>query len=104
MNESKEDPHHESEFIDFIYDLDEINQEFISLILDTLEFYDNYKLCIFVCNRYHLPLRLGRYLLSISSKYSYQVTEESNFSMRALYNAQARSQIFDKSFLSSSVL
>lgn len=94
----------QSEFVDLIIDLDEINHEFINLILDTLEFYDNYKLCIFVCNRYHLPLRLGRYLVSISTKFSLQASEDTLFSMKTLYNDQVRSKVFDKAFLSSAVL
>lgn len=40
--------------MDFIADLDNIEVEFIYLILDILETFKIYKLCIFVCNRYKL--------------------------------------------------
>lgn len=47
-------------------DLDEIDMEFVNHILDILEAFKVYKLCIFVCNRYRLPNRLGRFIVSIS--------------------------------------
>lgn len=53
-----------------LMDLDEIDAEFIGLVLDTLEYFELYKLCLVVCNRYHLPERLGRYVTSIANKYS----------------------------------
>lgn len=42
----------------------------INIILDTLESFKLYKLCLFVCNRYHLPHKAGRYLVSMGLKYS----------------------------------
>jgi hypothetical protein len=53
-----------------LMDLDEIDSEFIGLILDTLEYFQLYKLCLVVCNRYHLSERLGRYVTAIGNKYS----------------------------------
>ncbi len=53
-----------------ISDFEDIDPEFICKILDTLESFKIYKLCIFVCNRYHLPSKLGRYLASTALKYS----------------------------------
>jgi hypothetical protein len=38
-----------------ITDFEDIDTETINLILDTLESFKLYKLCLFVCNRYHLP-------------------------------------------------
>ena len=38
-----------------IADFEDIDTETINLILDTLESFKLYKLCLFVCNRYHLP-------------------------------------------------
>ncbi len=56
--------------VDFIIDLDLIDINFVYLILDALEIYKIYKLCIFVCNKYKLTQRIGRYLLSIAHIYS----------------------------------
>ena len=55
---------------DFIIDLDEIDHEFVALILDVLEQLNLFKLCIIICNRYKLNERLGRYIVSIAHKYS----------------------------------
>ena len=52
------------------FDLDELSEEFINIILDGLESFELYKLCIIVCNRYKLRDRIGRYLVSIAYKYS----------------------------------
>ena len=52
--------------VDFILDLDMIDINFVYLILDALETYKMNKLCIFVCNKYKLTHRIGRYLLSIA--------------------------------------
>ena len=38
-----------------IADFEDIDTETINLILDTLESFKLYKLCLFVCNRYNLP-------------------------------------------------
>ena len=51
-------------------DLDDVDQEFVNLILDVLEYYELFRLCLMVCNRYHMSDRLGRYVISVSSKYS----------------------------------
>jgi len=40
--------------MDFVADLDNIDPDFVYLILDSLETFKVYKLCIFVCNRYNL--------------------------------------------------
>ena len=76
-------------FDDFLIDLDQIDIETVHLILDILENYKIFKLCIFVCrlflkkkqniniyymyikgNRYKLSSRISRYLVSIAHKYS----------------------------------
>lgn len=53
-----------------ISDFEDIDPEFINIILDTLESFKLHKLCLFVCNRYHMPHKAGRYLLSMALKYS----------------------------------
>ncbi len=54
----------------FILDLDDIDNNFVNLILDVLEYYELFRLCLMLCNRYHMSERLGRYLVSVCSKYS----------------------------------
>lgn len=56
--------------ISSLIDLDDISVELLGLLLDTLEEFGMYKLCLIVCNRYNLSNRLGRYIVSLSSKYS----------------------------------
>ena len=58
------------DMVDFIIDLDLINLDFLHLMLDSLETFKIHKLCIFICNRYKLSNRIGRYLVSIANKYS----------------------------------
>ena len=53
-----------------LIDLDDISTEILGLILDTLEEYGMYKLCLIVCNRYNLVSRAGRYIVSLAFKYS----------------------------------
>ncbi len=55
--------------MDYI-DLEQIDNEFLNTLLDCLESFELYKLCLIVCNRYQLTERVGRYLVSIASKYS----------------------------------
>ena len=54
----------------FDIDLDMIDGEFLNILLDCLETFELYKLCLIVCNRYSLIDRVGRYLVSIANKYS----------------------------------
>jgi hypothetical protein len=51
-------------------DLDNISVELLYLILDTLEHYELFRLCLIICNRYALKERIGHYLQSIGNKYS----------------------------------
>ena len=54
----------------FILDLDDVDANFVNLIVDVLEYYELFRLCLMLCNRYHMSDRLGRYLVSVCSKYS----------------------------------
>ena len=51
-------------------DLDDVDVTLICLVLDTLEYFQLYKLCLVVCNRYALADRLGRYVTSLAHKYA----------------------------------
>ena len=62
-----------------ISDFEEIDPEFIFKILDILESFKIHKLCIFVCNRYHVPNKIGRYIASMILKYS--VTAQDNMAI-----------------------
>lgn len=53
-----------------LIDLDDISPPMLGLILDTLEEYGMYKLCLIVCNRYNIVDRAGRYVVSLAFKYS----------------------------------
>jgi hypothetical protein len=53
-----------------LIDLDEISVETVLMILDTLEYFELYKLCLVVCNRYGLAERMGRYVVSLAHKFS----------------------------------
>ncbi|CAK77114.1 unnamed protein product (macronuclear) [Paramecium tetraurelia] len=56
--------------INFLYDLDNIDIDTIYLILDLLEQFKSYKLCIYVCNQFKLAQYIGRYLVSLASLYT----------------------------------
>ena len=55
---------------EFIVDMDEIDVDFVNLLLDILENLGLYKLCIIICNRYQINDRIGRYIVSIAHRYS----------------------------------
>lgn len=54
----------------FELELDNISIDFIKILLDVLESYDMFRLCMIVCNRYHITDQLSRYLTSVCYKYS----------------------------------
>lgn len=60
----------ENSMAEFIVDLDNIDVPFVNLILDILESFGLYKLCIVICNRYQINEKIGRYLVSIGHRYS----------------------------------
>jgi hypothetical protein len=65
-------------------DLDEINLEFIELILNTLEYFQIFKLCIFVCNRYKIVDRISRYLVSVALKFSVMESRKKGLNLEYL--------------------
>ena len=97
----------ENEFdpmIDYIVDLDLITVDFVYLILDLLEHYKLYKLCIFVCNRYKLSTRIGRYLVNIAHKYSNFSTENMTAEYQKLYNKIQRQVQLEKGLIANIAL
>ena len=67
---SKDSPSDTIDETDFIIQMDEVNQEFVNLILDTLEVYEFYHMSLMMCKRYRLSGRQGRYLILMCTKYS----------------------------------
>ena len=53
-----------------LIDLDSLNTDFLNLVLDTLEYYELFRLCLIVGNRYKLSDKNGRYVAAICQKYS----------------------------------
>jgi hypothetical protein len=53
-----------------LIDLEDLNPDFLSLVLETLEHYEMYRLCILICQRYQLTESIGRFVLAICQKYS----------------------------------
>lgn len=76
--------------VDFILDLDLIDIQFVYLILDCLEEFKCYKLCIFVCNRYKLADKLGRYLVSLAASYSPLILEPQKIDQLVLTSIHTR--------------
>ena len=50
--------------------LDDVDIEFIEVIINILEFYKLNKLSIMLCNRYNLMDRIGHNFIRIASRYS----------------------------------
>ena len=87
-----------------INDFEEIDPEFVFKILDTLESFKIYKLCIFVCNRYHMPSKLGRYIGSMMLRYSLTAQENMTITPSLLALGSHRKLLLEKGILSSIVL
>ena len=60
----------ESSIDDFELELDNIDDDLVKIILDVLEHFDMFRLCLIVCNRYNMKEHISRYLTSICFKYS----------------------------------
>lgn len=57
--------------IDFFeLELDNVDDELVRIILDVLEHFDMFRLCLIICNRYNMKEYTSRYLTSICFKYS----------------------------------
>ena len=52
------------------FELDNIDVELVKLILDVLESFDMFKLCLIIWSRYNMKEHISRYLTSICFKYS----------------------------------
>ena len=70
---------------DFIIQMDDVDQDFVNLILDTLEVFEFYHMSLMMCKRYRLSGRQGRYLVLMCSKYSNLNRDRTDF-MRLVRN------------------
>lgn len=89
---------------DYFIDMDDINIEFVYLVLDLLEHYKLYKLCIFVCNRYGLSQKVGRYLANVATKYSNFAADNLIADSIKLYNKTQRLIQGEKAFIANVAL
>jgi hypothetical protein len=48
-----------------LIDLDNLNPDVLGLVLDTLEYYELFRLCLIVGNRYKMTEKNGRYVAAI---------------------------------------
>jgi len=51
-------------------DTDDIDKEFLYMIIDALQDYELYRLCLIICNRYGLKDKIGQILGAVAFKYS----------------------------------
>jgi hypothetical protein len=69
-----------------------VGTNFVNLILDVLEYFELFRLCLMLCNRYHMSERLGRYLVSVCSKYSN--LHQHRFNLKLLRNQSSLNEIY----------
>ncbi|CAD8158245.1 unnamed protein product [Paramecium octaurelia] len=86
--------------INFLYDLDNIDIDTIYLILDLLEQFKSYKLCIYVCNQFKLAQHLGRYLVSQASIYTPLTRSPLRNNYQIMANKLYRRQILEQAAVS----
>lgn len=48
-----------------LIELDDLQPDFLNLVLDILEHYEMYRLCILICQRYKFTNKIGKYVLAI---------------------------------------
>lgn len=85
--------------INFLYDLEIFNIEPVYFILDILEHFKSYKLCIYVCNQFKLSSHLSRYLISLASLYTPINKNKFKFENWIIGNNLKRKRLLDQSIL-----
>ena len=100
----KEDSDEQADDRPEISEFEDIDPKFINIILDTLESFKLFKLCLFVCNRYHLPIKAGRYLISLGLKYSTNCISNNVVNPILLAPSQFRKIEVEKGILASIAL
>ncbi|CAD8097528.1 unnamed protein product [Paramecium primaurelia] len=89
--------------INFFYDLENIDIDSIYMILDILEQFKSYKLCIYLCNYFKLSSYLGRYLVSLVSAYSPLTKNNASVDIQMITMGSYRRTLLEQSTLSQIV-
>ncbi|CAD8201307.1 unnamed protein product [Paramecium octaurelia] len=85
--------------INFLYDLENFDIESVYFVLDILEHFKSYKLCIYVCNQFKLSQHLGRYLISLASQYTPLNKNKFKLENWIIGNNLKRKRLLDQSIL-----
>jgi len=99
--EKNDESLNESAAHDFLIDLDNIDIKFLYLILDTLEHYNIFRLAIFVCNRYKLSKKAGRYMVSLAHRFSPCSAGNNNFDIKMLNNTPEKQRRVEQSMIAN---
>ncbi|EAR98741.2 UvrD/REP helicase amine-terminal domain protein (macronuclear) [Tetrahymena thermophila SB210] len=100
-NEQHDDTLTEYGANELLIDLDNIDINFLYLILDTLEYYNIFRLAIFVCNRYKLSKKVGRYLISIAHKFSFLAHEDASLDFTLLNLTPEKQKKIEKAIIAN---
>ncbi|CAD8105849.1 unnamed protein product [Paramecium sonneborni] len=100
LSNRRDDEKEFDHIINFIYDLENIDIDSIYMILDILEQFKSYKLCIYICNYYKLALYLGRYLVSLVSIYSPFTKIKNQVNVQMITLGSLRKNLLEQSAIS----
>ncbi|CAD8091856.1 unnamed protein product [Paramecium primaurelia] len=100
LSNRKDDEKEFDHIINFVYDLDNIDIDSIYMILDILEQFKSYKLCIYLCNHFKLATYLGRYLVSLMSTYSTLNKTKSQVNIQMITFGSIRRNLLEQSAIS----
>jgi len=84
-------------------DLTNIDPSHLNLILEFLDQEGFYKLCILICNRYHLNDKIGQYLVNLAYNYSYFLKEDVRVSFEKL-SSHSRIVQQDRAYIASTAI
>ncbi|CAD8202580.1 unnamed protein product [Paramecium octaurelia] len=74
-----------------------IDIDTIKLILSLLEKFQNYKLCIYICNQFKLLDQIGEYLVTLASKYTPIYKNSMRVDTQMVRNTLRRKHLLDQS-------
>ncbi|CAD8203599.1 unnamed protein product [Paramecium octaurelia] len=100
LSNRKDDDKEFDHMINFVYDLENIDIDSIYMILDILEQFKSYKLCIYLCNYFKLASYLGRYVVSLTSIYSPLTKNKSSVYIQMITLGSYRRNLLEQSALS----
>ncbi|CAK60040.1 unnamed protein product (macronuclear) [Paramecium tetraurelia] len=100
LSNRKDDDKEFDHMINFVYDLENIDIDSIYMILDILEQFKSYKLCIYLCNYFKLASYLGRYVVSLTSSYSPLTKNKSSVYIQMITLGSYRRNLLEQSALS----